>query len=117
MAADSISSKLFWDLVDRWQVPDTDALALIGHEGGLTRKGTRPRFTLKGEETRRFANLAAIERLLIDIEGEAGPWLRRSQAGAPFARRKPLAFMVAGGAPAIDETRRFLEKQALRKSL
>ena len=116
MAA-GVSSKLFWSLVDRWQVPDAEALVLLGHEGGLTKRGTRPRFTLAPEEAHRLANLLAIDRLLTDVEGEPGPWLRRSNAAQPFARTRPIAFMVKGGAPAIDATRRFLEKLALRKSL
>jgi hypothetical protein len=117
MPGGTISSKLFWNLIDRWGVADEAALALIGHAGGLTKRGTRPRFTLAGEETQRMANLLAIDRLLTDIAGEPGPWLRRSQAAAPFARKKPLDFMIAGGVPAIDATRRHLEKLALKKSL
>jgi hypothetical protein len=117
MPAGTISSKLFWDLMDRWGVADEAALALIGHAGGLTKRGTRPRFTLAGEETQRMANLLAIDRLLIDVEGDPGPWLRRAQGAAPFARKKPLDFMIAGGVPAIDATRRHIEKLALQRSL
>ena len=30
----------FWTLMDRWRIDDLQALALIGHEGGLTKKLT-----------------------------------------------------------------------------
>jgi hypothetical protein len=115
--AGTVSSKLFWSLIDRWEIADEAALDLLGHAGGLTKRGTRPRFTLTQDEAHRLANLLAIDRLLTDIEGKPGPWLRRRNAAAPFARTSPAGFMAKGGAPAIDATRRFLEKLALKKSL
>ena len=87
MTAGAISSPLFWSLVDRWRLPDLTALALIGHAGGLTKRGTRPRFTLADEEAHRLANLLAIDRLLVDIHVEAGAWLRRPNGAAPFQRK------------------------------
>jgi len=38
-------------------------------------------------------------------------------AAKPFSRRKPIAFMAAGGTEAIAETLRFLERQAFKASL
>ncbi len=117
MAGGTISSQLFWSLVDRWKLADLTALDLIGHAGGLTKRGTRPRFTLTADEAHRLADLLAIDRLLDNIQGEAASWLRRVNGAAPFRRTKPIDFMVKGGAPAIVATRRAVEMLALRKSL
>ena len=50
IASTGTTSTVFWALMDAWQVEDMQALALIGHPGGLTKKGTRPRFKLVGDE-------------------------------------------------------------------
>jgi hypothetical protein len=36
------TSKAFWALMDRWGVPDSKALQLLDHVGGLTATGKRP---------------------------------------------------------------------------
>jgi len=44
------TSTVFWALMDRWKLSDVEALNLIGHPGGLTKKGTRPRALLWWEQ-------------------------------------------------------------------
>lgn len=77
----SVPSTQFWALIDRWAVADLDALALIGHLGGLTRKGTRPRFRLEGEEAARYSVLQALDATLSALGQEPRTWLRTRQAG------------------------------------
>ena len=38
----TLPSKLFWELMDRWRVADETALRLLGHEVGLTLQGNDP---------------------------------------------------------------------------
>lgn len=76
-----VPSTQFWALIDRWAVADLDALTLIGHQGGLTRKGTRPRFRLDGEEAARFSLLRALDTALSALGREPRAWLRAAQAG------------------------------------
>lgn len=40
----ALTSKLFWELIDRWGIADGTALHLLGQASGLTTHGKRPRF-------------------------------------------------------------------------
>ncbi len=115
--ADSLTSATFWTLMDRWRVADLDALALIGHGGGLTRKGTRPRFRLVGEEAARQAALrrldGALEALGIDPSG----WLRAVRKDPPFRGETPLAALTRDGEPAARQLLRLLNRQGLASAL
>ena len=88
--AASVPSAAFWTLMDRWQVPDLDALALLGHAGGLTRKGTRPRFRLQGSEAARYAGLRALDQALEGLSLDPRRWLSTPQRPAPCKGAKPL---------------------------
>ena len=74
----TLTSKLFRELMDRWDIADETALRLLGHEGGLTLQGKRPRFALTPEEAHRLTNLLTIDRLLTELFGEAAPWVKRA---------------------------------------
>ena len=39
-----LSSRQFWDLMERWRIPDATALELIEFPGKLGASGKRPRF-------------------------------------------------------------------------
>jgi hypothetical protein len=53
----NLTTKVFWPLIDKWDIADEKALHLLGHEGGLTSTGKRPRFTLTVDEARRVSYL------------------------------------------------------------
>jgi hypothetical protein len=112
----TLTSKIFWSLMDRWEILDAEALLLLAHPGGLTEKGTRQRFALTPDEAHRLTNLLAADRLLTDIFGEPAPWLRRPNRANPFKTTKPINFMIRHGAEGIDRTRHFLAAEALRRS-
>jgi len=79
-----MTTKTFWPLVDRWDIPDEKVLQLLGHDGGLTRTGGRPRFTLDAEEIRRLDDLREIGTALEVMFGDAGPWLNSGSARSLF---------------------------------
>src|SRR5437879_2896681 len=54
------TSTAFWELMARWQVPDTEALTLIDQPPGAS--GKRPRFALTTDQTERLALLREIDR-------------------------------------------------------
>lgn len=112
----SVTGAAFWALMARWGVPDELALPLIAGPP-RTAAGKRPRFRLVGKQVERFELLRAIDQHLVDLHGDPAPWLAKVQAAQPFGRRKPMAFMAEGGADAIAETLRFLERQAFKASL
>ncbi len=90
----SVSSAVFWSLMDRWEVADTEALRLVGHPGGLTKKGTRPRFKLDGDEVEAFLGLQEIDTALDALKLHPPSWLRQAVKEQPFGGTAPLAFLV-----------------------
>ncbi len=70
-----MTSSAFWSLMDRWQVADAEALRLIGHPGGLTKKGTRPRSKMVGGEVVAFLGLKEIDTVLIPLDISPSRWL------------------------------------------
>jgi hypothetical protein len=76
--------------MDQWKVPDLAALELIGHSGGLTKQGTRPRFRVKGEEAKLFGLLQEIDTSLKPFSVVPDDWLRKPIAEEPFRGATPL---------------------------
>jgi hypothetical protein len=46
------TGKVFWSLIDAWNVRDSQALELIGYPGKLGRNSKRPRFRLTARQTK-----------------------------------------------------------------
>ncbi len=113
----SISSTVFWSLMDRWEVADTDALRLVGHPGGLTKKGTRPRFKLGGDEIEVFLGLQEIDTALDALKLRPSSWLRQAIKEQPFGGMVPLLFLTRDALPGIRATLRFLLQSGLRMSV
>lgn len=105
-----VTTKSFWPLIDRWGVPDELALQLLGHRGGLTRTGARPRFTLNSEEAGRLGYLREVGATLELMFGDAGAWLKQPSPALPFRGQTPLAYMIARGTPGVAEVLRFLAR-------
>lgn len=111
--ASSFPSTVFWALMDRWQIADEDALALIGHAGGLTRKGTRPRFRLQDEEAARYASLRTLDTALATLGLDPVDWLTTRQTGGGT----PLALLMEGGREAAQQLIHMLNRQGLKAAL
>ena len=103
--------------MDRWEVADTDALRLVGHPGGLTKKGTRPRFKLDGDETEAFLALQEIDTALDALKLRPSSWLRQAIKEQPFGGMVPLVFLTREALPGIRATLRFLLQSGLRMSM
>ncbi len=114
--APSASSAAFWTLMDRWRITDLDALAMIGHRGGLTKRGTRPRFRLLGREAERYAMLRRIDAAL-GMLALAPDWLHDPQPPSPFKGRTPCALLVADPDHGGSDTLQVLNRQGLRAAI
>ena len=111
------ASTVFWSLVDRWNVADAAALELIGHPGGLTKKGTRPRFRLQGDEVDMLAGLQEIDAALVPLKLEPAKWVHDPAGEAPFGGATPLAYMTRERMPGVREALRFILRHGLRMSM
>ena len=114
---DDVPSTAFWTLMDRWQVPDREALALINHPGGLTRKNTRPRFRLDGEETARYAALRRLDTALETLGIDPRAWLSTALTADPFRGDTPLAVLRRDGAAGARRLLHGLNRQGLAAGL
>jgi len=115
--ASSFPSTVFWALMDRWQIGDENALALIGHAGGLTRKGTRPRFRLQDEEAARYASLRTLDTALATLGSNPADWLAAARTEAPFKGNTPLVLLTEGGREAAQQLIHMLNRQGLKAAL
>jgi hypothetical protein len=84
--------------MDRWNIPDKEALRLINYPAGLTKTGKRPRFALTTPQSERLAYLMEIDANLRTLSGDAGGWLTRRNAALGAT---PLDLMIRRGMPGI----------------
>jgi hypothetical protein len=91
-----LSSRQFWDLMERWHVPAATALELIEFPGKLGKEGKRPRFRFTTHQQRITAYLAEIDAALA-AAGKGPAWLHRKIQRSLFSRRTPIEHMVAHG--------------------
>ena len=115
--ADGVASTRFWELMDRWRVGDLDALALIDHPGGLTKRNTRPRFRLLGDEQARFVALARLDTALDALGLEPADWLSTARKEAPFKGHPPLAVLQRDGEAGARQLLHLLNRQGLAAGL
>ena len=113
----SMASTPFWALMDRWNIPDQAALDLIGHPGGLTKKGTRPRFKLAGEEAALLRSFQEIDaaRGLLGLEPKT--WLHQPIKAAPFDGATPADYLSSRRKQGVQDTLRFILQHGLRLSM
>jgi hypothetical protein len=112
----AMTSIAFWQMVDRLQIPDADALELIGYPGKIDASGRRPRFRLTTRQTRLAAFLPEIEAALKAV-GQEPVWLRRRNRAAPFSGRAPVRLMAERSGEGAAQVLQFLNRAVLRKSL
>jgi hypothetical protein len=101
--------------MDAWKLNDLEALALIGHPGGLTKKGTRPRFRLTGAEAERFRYLREIDEGLKPLGIAPAKWLRQIRGNAPFNGDTPLTHITRSGVDGAREVIRAILAMGLRQ--
>ncbi|MFC7556436.1 hypothetical protein ACFQU7_35685 [Pseudoroseomonas wenyumeiae] len=112
-----LSSGTFWSLVDHWKLPDLAALQLIGHAGGLTRKGTRPRFKLSDSETEVVAAMRALDATLAQLGLDPAQWLSTPLRPQPFRGAAPRDVIRKGRLQGLRDVSRHLMQMSLRLSL
>jgi hypothetical protein len=96
---------------------DLDALHLIGHGGGLTKAGTRPRFKLSEGEAEIAAAMRSLDATLAQLGLDPAEWLAAPLRPEPFRGTSPLAVIQQGQLQGLREVSRFLTQMSLRLSL
>jgi hypothetical protein len=104
------SSATFWTLMERWQVPDDQALELIAYEGKLPTTGKRPRFKLSSTQAEIVSSLVEID-IALTAAGMDAEWLRKPMSDTD---RTPLDLLRAG---AMEEVLGSLRKLMFEASL
>lgn len=108
------TARQFWDLMQRWKVPDASALELIGYAGKIGRSGTRPRFRFLPAHQQAADFMTEIDNALT-ATGESVEWLHRRNRG--LGRRTPIEQMQAGGVAGMEKVLQILQQAAFRLSL
>jgi hypothetical protein len=111
-----LSSRQFWDLMQRWRISDATALELIEFPGKLGASGKRPRFRFTTRQQRITSYLPEIDAALTPA-GKDPAWLHRKIQGAPFSRRTPVEYMVAHGMEGMANVLQYLNRAAMRAAL
>jgi len=105
--------KAFFNIAARWQIRDEDARALLGgvSNGPYYQMKKNPDRVLDADTLLRISYLIGIFKALHILHSEplADEWIRLPNANRIFAGRSPLAYMLAGGLPAIETVRRLLD--------
>jgi hypothetical protein len=112
-----LSSGMFWALADRWKLADIDALDLIGHKGGLTKKGTRPRFKLTEEEGEIVAAMRSLSETLEQLGLDPVQWLSAPIRPDPFRGTTPISMIRERRLQGLRDTSHYLTQMGLRLSL
>jgi hypothetical protein len=106
--------KAFFNIVDRWGVRDEDARHLLG---GVTngpyyemKKNPKGR-VLDADKLLRISYLIGIFKALNILHSQplADEWARLPNTNRIFAGSTPLAYMMKGGAPAMQTVRCLLD--------
>jgi hypothetical protein len=111
-----LSARQFWDLMERWRIPDATALELIEFPGKLGKEGKRPRFRFTTHQQRITSYLPAINEAL-EATGKDQAWLHRKIATPPFNRRSPIEHMLARRMDGMTDVLRALNRDAMRVAL
>lgn len=111
-----LSARQFWDLMERWRVPDATALELIEYPGKLGSAGKRPRFRFTTHQRRITSYLPEIDAALA-AAGKDPNWLHRRVQGQPFSRQSPIEHMAAHGMAGMADVLQVLNRAVMRAAL
>jgi hypothetical protein len=105
--------KAFFNLMERWQVRDEDARTLLGgvSNGPYYQWKKHQDRTLDADTLTRISLLIGIFKALHILYGEklADEWVSLPNTNRLFGGQPPLAWMLAGGLPALQVVRRLLD--------
>ena len=97
----------------KWKVRDVDARALLGGvtNGPFYEMKRKPKRVLDEDRLLRISYLVGIFKALHILHGSrlADEWLQLANQHPIFGGRTPLAYMLAGGLPAMQTVRRLLD--------
>ena len=107
------SLRAFFNIMTRWQVRDEDARALLGgvSNGPFYEMKKNPERVLDPDRLLRLSYVIGIYKALSLLYSStlADAWMSRPNSNAIFAGQTPLAYLVAGGLPAMQVVRRLLD--------
>lgn len=105
--------KAFFRIMERWQIRDEDARALLGGVSNgpfyeLKRNAGR---VLETDRLTRVSYLIGIFKALHILHGTrlADEWVRLPNTNPIFEGQTPLGYMIRGGLPALQTVRRLLD--------
>lgn len=105
--------RAFFNIMTRWQVRDEDARALLGgvSNGPFYEMKKNPERVLDPDRLLRLSYVIGIFKALNLLYSStlADAWMSRPNSNAIFAGQTPLAYLVAGGLPAMQVVRRLLD--------
>ncbi len=103
----------FFQLVERWQVRDEDARALLGgvSNGPFYELKKKPERTLDSDKLLRVSLLLGIFKALHILYSDelADRWVQLPNKNPLFEGKAPLEIMLRGGIPAMQTVRRLLD--------
>ena len=102
-----MTSRAFWEVVDRLQLRDADALRLIDCPGKIKGPYKRPRLHLTLRQAWLAGYLLRIEAAL-QASGRSPEWLRKPNRAALFSGRAPIKLMTDRLGEGATEVLRFL---------
>jgi hypothetical protein len=105
--------KAFFNIMARWSVRDEDARLLLGgvSNGPFYEMKRNPDRTLDADRLTRISYLVGIFKALgvLHSDALADAWVQRANSNPLFGGLTPLAYMIAGGLPALQNVRRLLD--------
>ena len=105
--------KAFFNIVDRWNLRDEDAMQLLGGMASSTYYAMKksPRRTLDSDTMLRISYLVGIFKALNILHGKtlADRWITLPNQNPIFRGSTPLTYMIRGGIPAMQVVRRLLD--------
>ena len=105
--------RAFFNIMTHWQVRDEDARALLGGvtNGPFYEMKKNPERVMEVDRLLRISYLVGIFKALNVLYSDAlaDAWMRQPNTNAIFAGQTPLAYLTAGGLPAMQVVRRLLD--------
>jgi hypothetical protein len=105
--------RAFFNLAARWEIRDEDAKVLLGaiSNGSYYEMKKSPDRVLDPDRLLRISYLIGIFKALNILYSQklADAWVRLPNSNRLFAGESPLAYMLKGGLPALQNVRRLLD--------